>query len=988
MSSEKKTKAQMASELAALRERVAELEGLETQRRLQEEVARRKIRELDSFINNLPDMAWLKDVDSNFVAANKAFGKAVGMEPEYLLGNSCEVCFGKEKAREFRQDDQKVMDGKRQVTILETIPDALGNEVYLETIKSPMFDEAGAVVGTVGVARDITRRRQMEEKLRESEERYRLLADNATDVIWTLDMDFRCTYVSPSVTRQRGYSVEEVMAQTLEEMLTPSSLKIAMAALAEVQTVQRSGQSQDWLRRLELELRRRDGSTVWTEMQISVLRDQSGKLVGLQGITRDISERRKSEAALQEAHDELENRVKERTADLKATGERLQYRVELETLVSSISTDFIDMPPGEVDLRIDRALHQIGAFSGVDRGYVFLLAGDGTVASNTHEWCAAGTEPQIANLQGLLIDAYPWLMAQLSRFETIHVPRTGDLPPEATAEKEILQAQNVQSLLLVPMSYRGDLVGFLGFDAVRKEMAWGEEDASLLKAVGEVITSALKRRSADDALRESEEQFRSMVATCFDGVLIHHDNTILEVSRPLADRLGYSREELLGNEALGIVAPESRDQAMGIVRSGHDAVYELVGEMKDGTRIPLEVITSSCTHRGKRARMTAFRDISDRKRAEREMVSLERLRAIGEMSGGVSHNLNNLLTGMLGPAQLMKMETQDPRILRECNTIIASALRATDLVDRLHRSVRAVREGIQPVSVSEIAANAVEATSPVWKDEAESRGISVEVAQDFRTDTQARGVPGGLLDVVVNMILNAVAAMPEGGQVRLETYQRSDEVLLDVRDSGTGMDSETARRVFEPFFTTKADVGSGLGLSTALTMVTGWGGTIDVKSELGKGTTFSIRLLSWPDSETAIVKSVPAGEGRTRILVVDDEPGICSFIARLLGETYDVETATSGHEALEKFSPGQYGAALIDLGMPGVPGDELARQLRSVDPGLATVLVTGWSLEEGDPRLGPFDIEILKPIRDLGLLKEQTARAIRLHEERRRVNGP
>jgi PAS domain S-box-containing protein len=136
-----------------------------TERKRTEALLTRKVTELKSFINNIPDMAWLKDVNSNFIAANMAFGRAVGKDPDYLISHTCEICFGKEAAEKFKADDRRIMENRKQEIIEESIRDANGNLVCLETIKSPIVDDAGAVIGTVGVARDITKRKALEDKL-------------------------------------------------------------------------------------------------------------------------------------------------------------------------------------------------------------------------------------------------------------------------------------------------------------------------------------------------------------------------------------------------------------------------------------------------------------------------------------------------------------------------------------------------------------------------------------------------------------------------------------------------------------------------------------------------------------------------------------------------------------------------------------------------------------------------------------------------------
>ncbi|MCK5192783.1 MAG: PAS domain-containing protein, partial [Desulfobulbaceae bacterium] len=153
----------------------------------------RKITELNSFINNIPDMAWIKDADCNFIIANKAFGNAVGMDPEYLANHTCAICFGEEAAKKFKEDDKRVLEIGKQIVIEESINDAKGNKVFLETIKSPIFNESGEVIGTVGIARDITERKQAEEKDKEQVKELRLK-----------NIVFECSITANSISDNNG----------------------------------------------------------------------------------------------------------------------------------------------------------------------------------------------------------------------------------------------------------------------------------------------------------------------------------------------------------------------------------------------------------------------------------------------------------------------------------------------------------------------------------------------------------------------------------------------------------------------------------------------------------------------------------------------------------------------------------------------------------------------------------------------------------------
>jgi signal transduction histidine kinase/PAS domain-containing protein len=383
-------------------------------------------------------------------------------------------------------------------------------------------------------------------------------------------------------------------------------------------------------------------------------------------------------------------------------------------------------------------------------------------------------------------------------------------------------------------------------------------------------------------------------------------------------------------------------------------------------------------------------DITKRKRMEQELVRLERLRAVGELSAGVSHNLNNILTNVLGPAQLLQRKIGDPELLREVDDIITSAVRARDLVHELHLSVRTEEEEtLKVVSVDPVMQRAVQTARPRWKDEPEARGVTIEMVTQWGGTPPIQGTEAGLHDIFTNLIFNAVDAMPEGGGITIQTQMAGDQVRIIFSDTGTGMDEATRLRIFEPFFTTKMDIGTGLGLSTVYNTVTRWEGAIEVDSSPGEGTMFTLHFPIGPDEaiekkdgETA-VRLIRAG----KVLIVDDDEAICRLLSRLLEERHEVEAVDDGRQALDSFVPGKYDAVMIDLGMSGMPGDQLVKRIRKIDPIVATVLITGWVLPEADERVGSFDFRIEKPFGDLDEVEDVVARAIELHDERDRKKG-
>ncbi|MGD9487277.1 MAG: PAS domain S-box protein [Calditrichaceae bacterium] len=197
--------------------------------------------------------------------------------------------------------------------------------------------------------------------------------------------------------------------------------------------------------------------------------------------------------------------------EIRSTQKELDHRIRFEKLITSISTRFINLPPEKIDRTIEDSLREIGEFAGIDRSYVFLFTDDGKYMENTHEWCADGIEPEIGNLQKIPVKNYKWWMRKLNKFQHIHIPDVDKLPPEAEEEKKILQAQNIQSLIVLPMrsgSAGADnpLVGFLGFDHVKSINPWSEESIALLTVLGELIVNVIERNKMTVALAQARKE--------------------------------------------------------------------------------------------------------------------------------------------------------------------------------------------------------------------------------------------------------------------------------------------------------------------------------------------------------------------------------------------------------------------------------------------------------------------------------------------------
>jgi signal transduction histidine kinase/ActR/RegA family two-component response regulator/predicted negative regulator of RcsB-dependent stress response len=329
----------------------------------------------------------------------------------------------------------------------------------------------------------------------------------------------------------------------------------------------------------------------------------------------------------------------------------------------------------------------------------------------------------------------------------------------------------------------------------------------------------------------------------------------------------------------------------------------------------------------------------------------EKMAALGELSFGVAHNVNNTLTGILGRAQLLTRTTDPEKTAAGLALIIKSAEDGAHIIKRIQDFARErpSRE-FQSISVAELLTEVCEMTRPRW--ETRPPGGTIRCALHADCTAVVMGDPVELREVIVNMIYNAVDAMPQGGEIRLGAHETSDRVILTITDTGTGMPPEVKSRLFNPFFTTKGKAGTGMGLAVSFGIVRRHDGSIEVDSQVERGTTFRISL---PLATGAPAKCSHAGsqtsdgaqtQGRIRLLVVDDETTVRDVLTEALrAEGCEVVTADNGQVALKLFDDygGEFDAVFTDIGMPEMNGWELATAIRRRSETIALAIVSGWA---------------------------------------------
>lgn len=373
--------------------------------------------------------------------------------------------------------------------------------------------------------------------------------------------------------------------------------------------------------------------------------------------------------------------------------------------------------------------------------------------------------------------------------------------------------------------------------------------------------------------------------------------------------------------------------------------------------------------------------IAEQERIREQFSQMEKLSALGELASGVAHDFNNTLAGILGRAQLM-LRTDDPeKIQRGLNIIIKTAEDGAKTVKRIQDFARQRRDhDFEPVSIDQILFDVSEITRPRWKNRAEAANIQISLDLQIRSKAKVLGDESELREVLVNMVFNAVDAMPEGGQLTLAAENVGNTVVVSVGDTGTGMAPEVKSRIFDPFFTTKGKAGMGLGLAVSFGIIRRHEGSVEVESEVGTGTKFRISLPKAQMLEDSVAPeqqsfnpviestnpSFPRAfsHEQVKILVVDDEESVRELLRDLLeNDGCRVYMAPGSREALSLFEAQNFDGIFTDVGMPGMSGWELAHAIRERDETIPIAVITGWGEAVGsdEQREARVDWVVTKP---------------------------
>lgn len=485
--------------------------------------------------------------------------------------------------------------------------------------------------------------------------------------------------------------------------------------------------------------------------------------------------------------------------------------------------------------------------------------------------------------------------------------------------------------------------------------------------------------------RPTDPEYERLFNAVSEAVLIlDADGVILDANVAAAELFGGEQEDLIGESVLSLAAPDRGEIEAGLEKASGDSskrrpAFEWWATHRSGALFPTLATLSAGRWLNQDVVIATFRRVGDRPRTSdeaREALETDRLRGLGQVAAGVAHDFNNALTAILGYAEAMDQRLDDRDFLaRGIDVIRQAAHDATATVARIQRFAHGGREGIDsPVDLVALVHDGVAMTRPRWADDAGVRSATYTLDVDTTRAAWVYGKQGELREVLVNLIFNALDAMPEGGRVQVGVGREEDFGTFWVSDSGRGMPADVLTRIFDPFFSTKGDGGSGLGLAVSRGIIDRHGGSIEVESMPERGTTFTVRLPRCPEPSSVPPPAVEQPRA-ARVLLVDDETLVRHALTAMLERLgMEVMAVGDGVAALERMEDEAFDLVLTDLSMPTVSGAAVVAAVKERHPDTKVVLATGYAdkPEAAEARLEadgflrkPFTLEQLT-----GLLSE------------------
>jgi PAS domain S-box-containing protein len=844
-----------------------------------------------------------------------------------------------------------------------------GHYIWMELMANALAGDDGEKVGVIVGCRDITKRKQAEKSLLESEERFRKIFDKASDGILIADAATKkFLQGNAAICSMLGYTKEEIENLTIRDIHPPGDVPRVLDEFEK----QFKGEK---ILAEDLPVLRKDGSIFYADIS-------SGHTViegmhYLVGIFRDITERKRAEV---------------RTSQFNALKEQLLGRDTLNEKLRIITEAAVQIYDADV---AQIWITKTGDIC--EKGCSHAHVTEGLYACRDRSCCLhlVTSSGRYTHLDGnhdrLPLDAYKIgniVSGKDTSFVTNDVNHTPWVHKHEWAET--LGLVSFAGFRLV--SPDSSPIGVL---ALFKKQPIAPEEMKFMEDLANTTSQVIQAGMAEEALRESEERFRVLSENVPDIIYTMNLLGAITYVNPSWKRiLGHDKEEVLGKYFIEFAKEEERRICRKLFKSIRDegkTVNNYIGTMltKDGKERVFNMNSAfNLDSQGCISGVVgSMKDITEMREMEKKFYQTQRMESIGTLAGGIAHDFNNILGAILGYTEMaLTKQNIDDRQRHYLEQVYKAGERARDLVKQILTFSRPQEQERKPVFITPIIKEGIKLLRS-------SLPTTIKINQKIKdTSIMVLADPTQFHQVLMNLCTNASHAMREKGGIldiqliceRIESFETphpfnliaGDYAKLIVSDTGHGIESAIIDRIFDPFFTTKeSGEGTGLGLSVVYGIVKNHGGAIDVSSEHGKGTTVTV-YFPLIKAEELRQEREPEQilRGSERILFIDDEAALVELGSMMITSLgYHVTPRTSSIEALEAFraNPNGFDLVITDMTMPNLRGDYLARELLKIRPDIPIILCTGFSemiSEEKSKDIGIRQL-IMKPISKKNLAK-------------------
>ncbi len=924
------------------------------------------------------------DLEGRFTHVNAAYCRMFGKTREELIGNTFMPLVHEDDREPTRRAMEHLLSPPYTCAVEQRAMTVRGWR-WITWHDRAILDKQGRMSGVVAVGLDITdtENRQHQDQIRQREHNFRSFFDLVPDLLFIANEEGRVLDANRAAHERLGFKPGGLRGVDVPDLHLPEHRAEVVTVLTEMLAGQRD--------LCTYPIRGLNGVTLPVETRATQGRWNGAP--ALFAVSRDLT-------AQQEARSAAE------------------HLAEMGRLLVKLSADLMNSTPADVDTAIQLALATVGTFCRVDRSYLFLFDPQERYTDNTHEWCAEGITPEIANLQQVPVTAMPAWMKALRRSENIYFENVAAMGDEWAFERELLLAQGIQSVLVVPLTCQNRLMGFAGFDNVRSQRMYSNEEIALLRFLADMLAGLLHRRKMNDDLLWQTTLLSGLLDSIPDIVFFKDPNGVY---------LGANREfkRLTGHEQDGVIGKTDRDlfdsSTAGFFRE-QDRLMMEHGEPRhneewvtypDGHRVLIDTLKAPLKAPDGRllGLLGVSRDITLRHQLETHLKeSHDKLAdAVAELKlardeaeratriksdfvASMSHEIRTPLNAILGYAQILQRTPDAPAAFQDGLSVIRQS--GEHLLSMLNEVLSLARMDAEHPQLDTASINfrtLLLDLLRMFELRAQEHALRLELRYSPATPEILIGDEMRVRQIMLNLLSNAIRFTKQGAvTVQVDAVDRPGAPRkwnVQVQDTGCGMRPEEMATIFEPFVQgaggRKSGEGTGLGLSISRRLAQAMGGDLSVESKEGIGSTFLLTITDQPMESEARpraagrpkVRCLDMNAQRRELLVVDDNEHNRRMLGTMLGLVgFHVRHAHSGEDALAQLTHWHPDCILLDKRMPGMDGLATLQRIKE-DPAIRDIpvlLVTASStrLSPADSRMKDAAGVLLKPLREDELFQE------------------